>query len=510
MFGLTAEAGERRYAVLLGVNQGDPSEVVLRFAEDDADRVGRVLADVGDFRPEDQVVLRRTDRRRVLEALASLGRHIEADRAADPDASTLLVVYYSGHADSTALHLGGSRLSFAELTEAVEAMPVDVRVLIVDACRSGGLTRVKGATPAEPFAISTEDRLAASGTAIITSSSAGEDAQESDELGGGVFTHHLVAGLLGAADASDDGAVTLTEAYRYAYAQTLRSTSLQPVVQHPTYAFELRGKDDLVLTRPREVAVRGVVGISEAGTYLVFEAERGGRLVAELELGGPGTIALLPGRYLIRRRDADHVREAEIAVDSSAMVPLDAEAMSVMPYGWTARRGQASRRRAAFALLAGGGVSGEALKGLGLAPVGTLGARIDLPAIVLGVRGRYAASSSQNQAVVLRQRELGADLTVLRLFDLGRVAPGLGLRGGLERVSQSFASKGRAPDRVATVGRVGPLLRVELAPAVRLAIALDVGADAVMAPVRGPVSEVVELSTAVVPYAGAELVLYAF
>ena len=63
---------------------------------------------------------------------------------------------------------------------------------------------------------------------------------------------------------------------------------------------------------------------------------------------------------------------------------------------------------------------------------------------------------------------------------------------------------------VATVGRAGPLLRAEFAPAARLAIALDVGADAVMAPVRGPVSEVVELSTAVVPYAGVELVLYAF
>ena len=179
-------------------------------------------------------MLRRADRRRVLEALESLGRHIAADRAADPAAQTLLVVYYSGHADAEALHLGGSRLSFGELTDAVEAMPVDVRVLVVDACRSGGLTRVKGATPAEPFAISTEDRLAATGTAIITSSSAGEDAQESDDLGGGVFTHHWVAGLLGAADTSDDGAVTLTEAYRYAYAQTLRSTSLQPVVQHPT------------------------------------------------------------------------------------------------------------------------------------------------------------------------------------------------------------------------------------------------------------------------------------
>jgi len=103
----------------------------------------------------------------------------------------VLFVYFSGHADVSSLHLGDSRLSFQRLKELAAGVGADVNVLVVDACRSGGLTRVKGATPAEPFEIKAEDRLDSLGLAIITSSAAGEDAQESERLSGGIFTHHF-------------------------------------------------------------------------------------------------------------------------------------------------------------------------------------------------------------------------------------------------------------------------------------------------------------------------------
>jgi uncharacterized caspase-like protein len=57
----------------------------------------------------------------------------------------------------------------------------------------------------------------ASGEVVITSSSADELSQESDEVGGSYFTHYLLSGLRGAADTSGDGEVTLDEAYRYVY-----------------------------------------------------------------------------------------------------------------------------------------------------------------------------------------------------------------------------------------------------------------------------------------------------
>ena len=58
--------------------------------------------------------------------------------------------------------------------------------------------------------------------------SAGEDAQESDDIKGSFFTHHLVSALRGAADEDMDGRVVLEEAYRYTYNETLRASNRTP------------------------------------------------------------------------------------------------------------------------------------------------------------------------------------------------------------------------------------------------------------------------------------------
>ena len=72
------------------------------------------------------------------------------------------------------MRLGDSTLRFSDLIGHLQAMPVDVRVLVVDACQSGELARLKGAHPADPFDIVTDDRLDSEGLAVITSSSLGE------------------------------------------------------------------------------------------------------------------------------------------------------------------------------------------------------------------------------------------------------------------------------------------------------------------------------------------------
>ncbi len=499
-------AGERRYAVLVGVNEGDPEEIPLRFAESDADRVARVLGDLGEVPDQNLVLLRRADRTRLLDALDGLGRHIEADMESGQTA--LLIVYYSGHADATSLHLGGTRLSFDDLTAALEAMPVDSRVLIVDACRSGGLTRVKGAAPAEPFAISAEDRLAATGTAIITSSAAGEDAQESDLLEGGVFTHHLVAGLLGAADDPVDGVVTLTEAYSYVYGQTLRATSAERVVQHPTFAFDLRGREDLVLTRVEASARRGSLVLDQPGDYLVFEASRGGRLVTEVAVPAGGSVALSPGSYLVRQRRDDSVRESEVTIGADESVVVAGSDMTVMPYGRTARKGMAARSRSAVGLTLAGGVVGPSLAELGTAPSGAVGVRADLTGASVQGRVRAARYATGAGGLSVSHQETGADLSILKLFDVGRFAPGLGLRGGGDGVFQRFETEGKAPPRKAFVGRFGPLLRLEVAPGARIAFGIDLGAEARFQRVEQAVG--VGLVTTLVPYALVEVIAYPF
>lgn len=69
------------------------------------------------------------------------------------------------------------------------------------------------------------DDLATSGEAVLTSSAAHEQALESREIRASFFSHHFVSGLRGATGSSGDGRVTIGEAYRYAFVNTLLATS---------------------------------------------------------------------------------------------------------------------------------------------------------------------------------------------------------------------------------------------------------------------------------------------
>ena len=136
------------------------------------------------------------------------------------------------------------------------------------------------------------------GHAFLTSSSATEAAQESDRLQGSYFTHALVSGLRGAADASGDGKVTLNEAYQYAFDETLaRTATTQGGAQHPTYDIQMAGSGDVVMTDLRETRAAIVIGPELDGRFFVRDAS--GRLVAELgkPKGRTAELGVEPGAY---------------------------------------------------------------------------------------------------------------------------------------------------------------------------------------------------------------------
>lgn len=505
-------AGVHRYGIVIGSDEGKPSEPPLAYAEQDAERIADVLASLGGFRAEDLVILRDEPADRVRQVFADVARRMawnrDNDRASAGDgAEHLLFVYYSGHGDAGALHLGRTELPLAELKALAQGVPADVRVLVVDACRSGELTRLKGAVQAEPFAIRAEDRLDSEGMVIITSSSAGEDAQESERLQGGVFTHHLVAGLLGAADTTGDARITLQEAYRYGYARTLEATSQAPEVQHPTYAFELSGRDDLVLTRLDSPERGGRLVLRDPGTWLLFAANRGGALQTEATVAAGGTLTLPPGTYVARLREADGVREARLTIARGEVAALARSDMQAVPYGATVRRGLTERRRS-IAATVGGGITGPWVPDTVPAPVGAMGARLDSPALSFGLRAHVAASTSDNGAVALIQRRVGLDVEAVRRVDLGPVSPGFGVRLGGDLVAQAFRTDGEAAPHQDVVGRVGPWLGADLALSARLAIGVAGGADVELyrtldSAGAGP------LAAMPVPYALTEVIVYA-
>jgi hypothetical protein len=469
-----AARAEERWALVIGANEGEAGEPPLVFAERDAGRVGQVLTRLGGVPPQNLVTLLGPDAALVRRAIESLGARMRLSSE-----RPTLFVYYSGHSDSQSLHLSGSFLPFKDLRRLVEGLEAELSVFIVDACRSGGLIRAKGARPAEPFAIAVRDELRAEGVAILTSSSASEDAQESDRLEGGVFTHHLLTGLSGAADEGQDGRVTLGEAYRYAYAQTLAATSASPVIQHPSFSYAMEGQAELVVTRLEAAAGFARLQLPEAGQYLVFERFGGQELAAELTARAGTELLLRPGLYLLRRREAAAVREREVLLLAHVRTPVPTASLRLVPYRHAVRKGYGQARRSALSLGADLEGTGPLLGDTSVSLGGALGLQLDLPALALRARLRSLSAAGLGD-LALTQHALGLDLAAYRLFDLGRHGLGFGLRAGLDWVAQRFETAGEAPARDQVVWRLAPLLRAELALGGRVALNLDAGAEVVL------------------------------
>lgn len=146
----SAEARVERYAVLIGNDQGLDHETPLRYAESDAMRVYEVLNQLGDFDAANLTLLRGRSAAAVRSALIAINERIR-DSISQPDTQVVFVVYYSGHADAQALHLGESLLPLSELRQLARGSAANFRLVVVDACRSGSLTRVKGGERVKAF-----------------------------------------------------------------------------------------------------------------------------------------------------------------------------------------------------------------------------------------------------------------------------------------------------------------------------------------------------------------------
>lgn len=317
-----AEPPLHRYALLLGNDHGGEDTRPLLYAVEDARRLREVLVRLGGVRAEDAPLLANASVGQFLAALDGLEERMRAE-AGQSRAS--LLVYFSGHAKDGDLRLGGTRLSLETLRARIARSPAEVRIAIIDSCRSGALTRSKGARHAPAFAIDATRPDAARGTVFLTSSSFDEDAQESDALAGSYFSHHLVSALQGDADRSRDGRVTLAEAYDYAYARTVADTADSMAgAQHPTFSYDLKGNGDLVLTDyVSQHEGLYVPAPAPAGTYYLIDAR--GTVAAEVvkEPGADRRIAVRSGRYRIKRRLADRLRIGEIDIPPGALITLD-------------------------------------------------------------------------------------------------------------------------------------------------------------------------------------------
>lgn len=254
----------RRFLLASASNDGGPGKVRLRFSGDDARGVASVMGSLGGVAHSNTTLLFDPDTGRFLSTMDELSRRMALSR--DSGNRVELMVYYSGHSDEDGLLLGGSRLPYSRLRKALESSPAEIRLAVLDACASGAALRAKGGVRRQAFKVEGADRLR--GQAYLTSSRAEESSQESDQLRGSFFTQAFLAGLRGAADTDGDGKVTLIEAYRYAYQQTVENTSsTRSGPQHPEFDLDLSGSGDVVLT-----------DLSQAGSALELPSGLSGRV----------------------------------------------------------------------------------------------------------------------------------------------------------------------------------------------------------------------------------------
>jgi hypothetical protein len=442
-----APAEVRRFAVVVGANQGADPDIPLRYAEDDAAKVVRVLREVGDFHPSDVVLLRNEDAATFRSSLISVNERIRS--LSGPGVQTVFLVYYSGHADANALRMRNTRLPVSELGGLVRGSAATFRLLLVDACRAGSITRLKGGEIVKAFALRREPELTGQGMAFLTASSANEDAQESDEIRGSFFTHALVSGLRGAADSNHDGRVVLDEAYRYAYDATLRATSRTYAgTQHPAFQYDFRGQDALVLSRFRREAL-ATLGFPEGISFLVLARNSQGPVVAEVAATDSSRlISLREGRYFLRGRGTDVLYEGGVQVTAGQTVSADLDSLDRVEYARLVRKG-GNERRLAHGVDIGGQLRSALPNSSGVCIGGVVSYRIAFENVSLYPRVAFCQGELNNSNLSATVTELSAQLMALHAWDLPWLTLTLGLGGGMSIHRQRFDTLGTAPSRQA-------------------------------------------------------------
>ena len=461
-----ASARVERFAIIIGNNEGALDETTLRYAESDAVRVYDVLRELGGYAPAQMALLRGANAESVRSTLIAFNDRIR-QVSSSPDTDVVLFVYYSGHADLERLHLAGTALNMKELAQLVRGSAAQFRLVVLDACHSGSLTRAKGAKVRPAFELPA-DQSAGEGVAFLTATAANEDAQESDALRGSFFTHALVSGLLGAADNNGDGKVVLDEAYRYAYEATLRATSRTLAgTQHPSFRYEYSGRGDIVLTEPAmHGAERATLKFPAGGEYLLLRDTDGGAVVADLgSHAASRQLSVRPGRYFVRVRAPNVMYEGTLEVSAGSVESVETDGFTRIEYARLVRKGMASSP-SVHGVDAGMSLRSALPNEEDPCIGGFAGYALDLEQF--GVGGRFDACTSSWSQGDLSATTSSAQLVgrVYRTWDFGRLSLELGVQLGAALFTQRFETIGHAPSRTTLAPLAGP----------RLSFGIDVGA----------------------------------
>lgn len=311
-YATAAQTGDNRinrYVVAVSANNGGGNRPMLRYAESDAKSFANVLKEMGGVQPQNVILVKQPTIENLKQEFQNLDKKILQVKSAGGRNEVL--IYYSGHADDKGLRLGEETYAWKEFRSRIDSLNADVKIAVIDACGSGAITRAKGGVAVPAFMVDESSDM--KGYAFITSSTQDEASQESDRLKGSFFTHSLVSGLRGAGDISGDGRVTLSEAYQFAFNETLHKTEATiGGAQHPSRDMNLAGTGDVVMTDLHGTGA--LLDLKSDVEGRLFIRNINGELVAELNKknGHPISLGLPAGKYIVRLEVASSVRESVV------------------------------------------------------------------------------------------------------------------------------------------------------------------------------------------------------
>ena len=330
-----------RYVLAVSANYGGEGRPTLRYAASDARSFVNVLKEMGGVQAGNVVEVKEPSVAAFQQKIDELDKKIAKNKSAGGRDEVL--VYYSGHADEKGLRLGKETFAWKALRSKIDSLHADVKIAVIDACGSGAITRAKGGVAVPAFMVDKSSDM--KGYAFITSSTQDESSQESDKLKGSFFTHSLVSGLRGAGDISGDGKVTLSEAYQFAFNETLQKTeATMGGAQHPSRDMNLAGTGDVVMTDLRSMNAGLDIGEDVEGR--LFIRDERGELVAELykKAGRPINLGLAAGKYSVRLERPAEYKEASVTLQDNYRAQLTQKQFSSIVAEKTTLRGEIARR----------------------------------------------------------------------------------------------------------------------------------------------------------------------
>ena len=212
----------KRWAFIIGISQYERKDDItsLRFAVSDATAIKEALIDrkTGTFLPDHVLLLtdsvpQKPTRANILDKLAVLKNQIRQEDS--------LLIFFSGHGYPKGREVyllpQDARITDVDLLkdtaipltiwkERIARIPAQTKVIILDACHSGGVEKGKGGTG--EMSSQFEQLIAPPvGQATLSSSKREQTSYEDEESGHGVFTRYLLESLKGEGDANGDNAM---------------------------------------------------------------------------------------------------------------------------------------------------------------------------------------------------------------------------------------------------------------------------------------------------------------